>query len=71
MSKREHRESLGGTEGSRTKRRRHDVSSSDVDITMSDPVAEEEEEEEEEEKDEVKEQGLKLWQTVKDAVNKE
>ena len=67
MSKREHGKMNGSGEndGTRHKRRRDaGGSSSDVDISMSDPVIEDS-------KDVVKEEGLKLWQAVKDAVNKE
>ena len=71
MSKREHGKMNGSAEndGTRHKRRR-DVggSSSDVDISMSDPVVEETKSGE---SVDVKEDGLRLWQTVKDAVNKE
>ncbi|KAJ6502666.1 hypothetical protein DFH09DRAFT_297117 [Mycena vulgaris] len=44
-------------------------SSSDVDITSSDPVVEQDVGKAR--VGDVREQGMKLWQTVKDAVNKE
>ncbi|KAG7452277.1 Bromodomain-containing protein [Guyanagaster necrorhizus] len=69
MGKRNH---PGSTvdEGSRAKRRKDQPSSSDVDVTMSDPVNPISEGEVASE-DEVREQGMKIWQTVKDAVNKD
>lgn len=74
MSKRE-LESLNWTvdnEGSRHKRRRETGGySSDVDVTMSDPVEPSAQSVRGTGRQEVKEQGLRLWQTVKDAVNKE
>lgn len=77
MSKREHGQTseAADMEGSRSKRRKEAAgSSSDVDVAMSDPVGigGESGGTEGGSKEEVaKEQGLKLWQTVKDAVNKE
>jgi hypothetical protein len=71
MSKREHGKMNGSGEndGTRHKRRRDaEGSSSDVDIRMSDPITEEAKVGE---LADVKEDGLRLWQTVKDAVNKE
>ena len=71
MSKREHGKMNGSGENDATKhKRRRDVggSSSDVDIGMSDPIVEESRVDE---LVDVKEDGLRLWQTVKDAVNKE
>ncbi|KAF8910096.1 Bromodomain-containing protein [Gymnopilus junonius] len=74
MSKRE-LESLNWSadnEGSRHKRRRETGGySSDVDVTMSDPIEPGAENGGGASRQEVREQGLKLWQTVKDAVNKE
>ncbi|KAG5637649.1 hypothetical protein H0H81_003726 [Sphagnurus paluster] len=77
MSKRELGQ-LGGTneiEGPRTKRRRETAgASSDVDITSSERIhlgAVDGDEGIDQTKEEVKELGLKLWQTVRDAVNKE
>lgn len=70
MSKREHVNVHGAEEprGSRHKRRREvGGSSSDVDVTMSDPI-EPKAESSAMSKAEVKENGLKIWQTVKDAV---
>ncbi|KAJ7109887.1 Bromodomain-containing protein [Mycena epipterygia] len=70
--KRAHRQLSGGeAEASRAKRRKEMAvpgSSSDVDITSSDPV---EENGVKLQVVDVREQGMKLWQTVKDAVNKE
>ncbi|KAF8078934.1 RSC complex protein [Lyophyllum atratum] len=77
MSKRELGQLNGASEiqGPRTKRRRETAgNSSDVDITHSDSVNVGEEDGGERsvvKKEEVQELGLKLWQTVKDAVNKE
>lgn len=64
--KREHAETSTAleTERGRVKRRREDGASSEIDVTMSDPVASGAE-------GDVKEQGMRLWQTIKDAVNKE
>ncbi|KAK0481744.1 RSC complex protein [Armillaria novae-zelandiae] len=70
MGKRNHPGSLTVDEGSRAKRRKDQPSSSDVDVTMSDPVNPISEGEMASE-DEVREQGMKIWQTVKDAVNKD
>jgi len=74
MSKREHGKMNGSGEndGTRHKRRR-DIrgSSSDVDISASDPIVEETRVGGLEDAEKVKEDGLRLWQTVKDAVNKE
>ena len=68
MSKREHGKMNGSGEndGTRHKRRR-DVGGSSSDVDMSDPIVEESRAGEVD----VKEDGLRLWQTVKDAVNKE
>ncbi|KAJ6575441.1 Bromodomain-containing protein [Mycena capillaripes] len=70
--KRAHRQTNGGdVKASRAKRRKEMAvagSSSDVDIT-SDPLVEEERVKAR--VGDVREQGLKLWHTVKDAVNKE
>ena len=67
MSKREHGKMNGSGENDETRhKRRRDVGGSS-DVDMSDPVVEES-------KGgvvDVKEDGLRLWQTVKDAVNKE
>jgi len=77
MSKREHPRSNGAVavDDSRVKRRRDTVgSSSDVDVTMSDPVTLDVDVTGGTvvgDPEVVKEQGLMLWQTVKDAVNKE
>lgn len=77
MSKRELRQITGPSEaeGSRPKRRRETAGvSSDVDATHSDPMSpglQVKEEGNSANEEAVKEQGLKLWQTVKDAVNKE
>ncbi|KAF9469838.1 Bromodomain-containing protein, partial [Collybia nuda] len=77
MSKRELRHITGASEaeGSRPKRRRETAgASSDVDVIHSEPIfLEVQVKKEGDSTDEVvvKEQGLKLWQTVKDAVNKE
>lgn len=71
MSKREHGKMNGSGENNETRhKRRRDAggSSSDVDIGMSDPIVEESKAGE---PVDVKEDGLRLWQTVKDAVNKE
>jgi len=55
-------------EGSRPKRRKEaGGSSSDVDVTMSDPAEPNVVSSDEQ----LREQGMKIWQTVKDAVNKE
>ncbi|KAK0198825.1 RSC complex protein [Armillaria mellea] len=70
MGKRNHPGSSTVDEGSRAKRRKDQPSSSDVDVTMSDPVNPISEGEVASE-DEVREQGMKIWQTVKDAVNKD
>ncbi|KAF8971682.1 Bromodomain-containing protein [Flammula alnicola] len=72
MSKREHGNlnGIGDSEGSRHKRRR-EGSSSDVDVTMSDPIEPTKANGGRFSPEQVKEQGLKLWTTVKDAVNKE
>ncbi|KAK0505705.1 RSC complex protein [Armillaria luteobubalina] len=70
MGKRNHPGSLTVDEGSRAKRRKDQPSSSDVDVTMSDPVNPISEGEVVS-GDEVREQGMKIWQTVKDAVNKD
>jgi hypothetical protein len=71
--KRAHRQLNGGdAEASRAKRRKEMAvagSSSDVDITSSDPVAEYSVPKAR--GGDVREQGMKLWHTVKDAVNKE
>jgi chromatin structure-remodeling complex subunit RSC4 len=69
MSKREHGKMNGSGEsdGTRHKRRR-DVGGSSSDVDMSDPTVEEFKTGE---LVDVKEDGLRLWQTVKDAVNKE
>ena len=68
--KRAHRQLNGGEEASRVKRRKDAVagSSSDVDITSSDPIGEERVATW---AGDVRERGLKLWQTVRDATNKE
>lgn len=58
---------FGESDGTRHKRRR-DVGGSSSDVDMSDPIAEEFKTGE---AVDVKEDGLRLWQTVKDAVNKE
>ena len=58
---------FGESDGTRHKRRR-DVGGSSSDVDMSDPIAEEFKTGE---PVDVKEDGLRLWQTVKDAVNKE
>ncbi|PPR01936.1 hypothetical protein CVT24_001275 [Panaeolus cyanescens] len=81
MSKREH-DALNGSrdivmEGSRPKRRREvggGGASSDMDIPSSDLIeggAENGDIKETESPEQVREQGLVLWQTVKDAVNKD
>ena len=57
----------GESDGPRHKRRR-DAGGSSSDVDMSDPVVEEFNTGE---PVDVKEDGLRLWQTVKDAVNKE
>lgn len=57
----------GESDGTKHKRRR-DVGGSSSDVDMSDPIAEEFKTGE---LVDVKEGGLRLWQTVKDAVNKE
>jgi chromatin structure-remodeling complex subunit RSC4 len=69
MSKREHGKmnGFGESDGTRHKRRR-DVGGSSSDVDMSDPTVEEFKTGE---LVDVKEDGLRLWQTVKDAVNKE
>jgi chromatin structure-remodeling complex subunit RSC4 len=69
MSKRElgKMNGFGESDGTRHKRRR-DVGESSSDVDMSDPIAEEFKTGE---PVDVKEGGLRLWQTVKDAVNKE
>jgi hypothetical protein len=72
MSKREHE--ANDVEGSRTKRYRGTTgTSSDNDITLSDPVLSggEVNEQGTVSRDVVKEEGLRLWQTVREAVNKE
>ena len=77
MSKREHHRSNGAVAADdlRVKRRRDTVgSSSDMDVTMSDPVTLDVDVTGGTvvgDPEVVKEQGLTLWQTVKDAVNKE
>ncbi|KAF5385065.1 hypothetical protein D9615_001251 [Tricholomella constricta] len=77
MSKRELGQLNGANEieGPRTKRRRETAGvSSDVDVTSSDPIVSGGHDGGEScgvRKEEVQELGLKLWQTVKDAVNKE
>lgn len=77
MSKREHPRSNGAVvvDDVRVKRRRDTVgSSSDMDVTMSDPVTLDVDVTGGTvvgDPEVVKEQGLTLWQTVKDAVNKE
>jgi chromatin structure-remodeling complex subunit RSC4 len=69
MSKREHGKMNGFGEGDGTKhKRRRDGGGSSSDVDMSDPVVEEFKTGE---LVDVKEDGLRLWQTVKDAVNKE
>ncbi|KAF7347563.1 Stearoyl-CoA desaturase [Mycena venus] len=71
--KRAHSQRNGGdAEAMRVKRRKEMAvagSSSDVDITSPDPVADDERVKAR--VVDVREQGLKLWQTIKDAVNKE
>jgi hypothetical protein len=74
MSKRELGQSNGATtvEGPRVKRRKE--TTSDQDVSMSDPIesgAEQNVQVGSEGEKVVKEQGLTLWQVVKDAVNKE
>jgi chromatin structure-remodeling complex subunit RSC4 len=73
MSKRVH--GASDVEGSRTKRHRGTTgTSSDIDITLSDPIVSGGETSEQGGtgmQDVVKEEGLRLWQTVRDAVNKE
>ncbi|RDB29274.1 Protein polybromo-1 [Hypsizygus marmoreus] len=76
MSKRELGQlNASEVEGPRAKRRRETVgASSDVDVVQSDPVVPGKEDDGQEggaKEEGVKELGLKLWQTVKDAVNKE
>lgn len=78
MSKRELEQLNGGKEleGPRTKRRREraGAASPEVDIVESDiamPGSDDSGQGDEENKESVQEQGLKLLQTVKDAVNKE
>ncbi|KAG6814146.1 hypothetical protein H0H92_002141 [Tricholoma furcatifolium] len=75
MSKRE-LEQLNATtdmEGPRTKRRREAAASTDADVSHSDPITEggDESGEGSGSKEDVHELGLKLYDTVKDAVNKE
>lgn len=69
MSKREHGKmnGFGESDGTRHKRRR-DVGGSSSDVDMSDHITEEFKTGD---PVDVKEGGLRLWQTVKDAVNKE
>jgi chromatin structure-remodeling complex subunit RSC4 len=77
MSKRELGLSNGAlaVEGPRIKRRKETAATtSDLDVSMSDPIAPGAEQNGQaggEGDDVVKEQGLKLWQIVKDAMNKE
>lgn len=76
MSKREYAPSVGTSdaEGTRAKRRRGAAAaSSDGDVTLPDPAIHEARSsvERDNANDVVKEQGMKLWQAVKDAVNKE
>lgn len=70
--KRAHSQRNGGdVEATRAKRRKEMAvagSSSDVDITASDPV---DEERVKSRVVDVREQGMKLWQTIRDATNKE
>ncbi|KAJ7361410.1 RSC complex protein [Mycena albidolilacea] len=70
--KRAHSQRNGGdAEATRAKRRKEMAvagSSSDVDITASDPV---DEERVKSRVVDVREQGMKLWQTIRDATNKE
>ena len=73
MSKREY--GASGVADSRTKRHRGTTgTSSDIDMTLSDPMVsggEASETDGRTSRDVVKEEGLRLWQTVRDAVNKE
>lgn len=73
MSKREH--GASDVDGSRTKRHRGITgTSSDIDMTPSDPMLSGGEASEQggtAMQDVVKEEGLRMWQTVRDAVNKE
>jgi chromatin structure-remodeling complex subunit RSC4 len=68
MSKREHGKMNGFGESDGTRHKRRDVGGSSSDVDMSDPIVEEFKTGE---LVDVKEDGLRLWQTVKDAVNKE
>jgi chromatin structure-remodeling complex subunit RSC4 len=73
MSKREH--GASDVEGSQTKRYKGTTgNSSDIDINLSDtmvPGGRASEQGGRERQDVVKEEGLHLWQIVRDAVNKE
>jgi chromatin structure-remodeling complex subunit RSC4 len=74
MSKREHGtiNGTGETEGPRhSKRRREGEPSSDVDVTMSDPVEPFNSSGGESSPQQIKEKGMTLWTAVKDAVDKE
>jgi hypothetical protein len=76
MSKRELGLSSGtlDVEGMRVKRHKETAATtSDQDVSMSDPITSEMEQNGQagEGDDLVREQGLQMWQTVKDAVNKE
>jgi chromatin structure-remodeling complex subunit RSC4 len=69
MSKREHGKMNGSGESDGTRHKRHrDAGGSSSDVDMSDPIVEEFRTGE---VVDVKEDGLRLWQAVKDAVNKE
>ena len=69
MSKREHGKMNGSGESDETRhKRRRDVGGSSSDVDMSDPIVDEFKTGE---PVDVKEDGLRLWQAVKDAVNKE
>ena len=73
MSKREH--GASDVVGSRTKRHRGTTgTSSDIEMTLSDPMVsggEASETDGRASQDVVKEEGLRLWQIIRDAVNKE
>lgn len=76
MSKREHGNinKTGANEGSRRSKRRREMedSSSDVDVMKSDPIEPIKRDGDDSGPDEkIREQGMVLWTTVRDAVNKE
>lgn len=75
MSKREHGNinSTGTNEGSRRSKRRREMedSSSDVDVMKSDPIEPIKRDGDDSGPEKIREQGMVLWTTVRDAVNKE